>query len=64
MTREHEAELAQRRLRNAIACDGGEVRLTDDERVAINVLLDRLRATDAIDVELAAILRGLLERMK
>ena len=32
MKSEQEAALAQRRLRNAIACDGGEVRLTGQGR--------------------------------
>ena len=67
MTSEQEAELAQRRLRNAIACDGGEVRLTDAEREALGYFAVQASAYGATDFAAwarhAATLRSLLARL-
>ena len=65
MTIEQEAELAQRRLRNAIACDGGEVRLTDAEREAMEWVIARIIdfSSSRDEDKKAAVLRGLLDRL-
>lgn len=64
MTSEQEAELARRRLRNAIAFDGGEVRLTDAEREALQWVIARTInfSISRDEDKKAATLRGLLER--
>lgn len=46
----------------AMANEIRRLRLTDAERMAITALLDRLRMTDAIDVELFTILKSFLKR--
>ena len=60
-----ENELAQRRLRNAIACDGGEVRLTHTEREAIEWAVARIIdfSSSRDEDKKAAVLRGLLKRL-